>query len=441
MSARDPTVTRKMEQDLREAGQSGLVEKIDAVADEVLKSPRALRPVEHAALLLRTTQTLNALEDLRSLANRMIDSGQDVSAVQTQIQASEALIDKYTHAADVSGTEAGRTLNIRKLLINRETLEIAALERKARADKGAELTAEDRVQVKETLDRLVAVKAELEAAEKANAEKDVEIARLRAEAALKGKKVRKPKSGKIESRNQEIRKLETKLLRELRKLGLQTNLTEEQEAAPEEPPTDPFPNTDKDAPFSLSDDVRIGAFPEDVVAFIKARGENPASVRGLVMDGKIYVNEAYTDQIEDILAHELVHVGIRGVFGSKVNTVLDRVAASTDPRLVEMADKARRTYQKQTRGMPEADANRLIAEEVVAQAAKADYQPSVIRDVFKRMRLLLKKLLGREYNLTDVQAMAALSQGYALRGKRQLASDATGRFDLADKFEEAPAIS
>lgn len=109
------------------------------IAERVISSPRVITPVEHAAFVLRSAQLFNKSDEVLSEIEQSIITGKDTTELKKQLEQVNNQLDVITRAGDLSGTEAGRALNIRKMGIERKTYEIAEVVRQATAMKGKPL--------------------------------------------------------------------------------------------------------------------------------------------------------------------------------------------------------------------------------------------------------------------------------------------------------------
>lgn len=134
---------------------------------QLLKNPRPISAVESAALLYDRARLANerdrALEGIEE-AQKLNDKDLEASYM-IDLGIIESDIDANDHAVTYAGTEIGRALAARKMLLAQD-YSLANLERRAKAAKGGKpLTADDQALIKELSDKVQKLTAKLEAHE------------------------------------------------------------------------------------------------------------------------------------------------------------------------------------------------------------------------------------------------------------------------------------
>lgn len=128
-----------------QAAESKADETAMGVAGDILKTRRALTPLEHMGLVLRYAKEANDLDASYGAAGLAVERGDSIAAASEAVRQGEILarIERLTEAAWVGGTEASAALWIRKLRINREDFSLERVLQRKRAIKGSQLTAEE----------------------------------------------------------------------------------------------------------------------------------------------------------------------------------------------------------------------------------------------------------------------------------------------------------
>lgn len=137
-----PSIQKNIET-LNSAKSEGMDKEAEGIAAEVLKTPRVVTPSEHAGMVIRAGQLISKKTKLLESISENIDSGKDVSSDQEALDGLNERLDRLTFAADLSKTEAGRALQIRKMRLWADDFSLASLESRARAAKGSKLSAKE----------------------------------------------------------------------------------------------------------------------------------------------------------------------------------------------------------------------------------------------------------------------------------------------------------
>ena len=123
-------------------------EKVDEIIspDEVIKSGRQISDVEHAGMVVKAAKLADPYDVSIKTVNELVKKG-DVAAAKLESSRSESIItqmDRLTEASDIGGREAARALSIRRMMVNRETYDLAHIVQRAQAAKGEKLTSAER---------------------------------------------------------------------------------------------------------------------------------------------------------------------------------------------------------------------------------------------------------------------------------------------------------
>jgi len=167
---------------------------------------------------------------------------------------------------------------------------------------------------------------------------------------------------------------------------------------------------------------------------IKARGIDPASVRGLYVDDQLYVVAGNIETIQDgirVAVHEAVgHKGIRGVLGESLDTVMLQLYRSlpNTPEGRAALDEVKREY---TFLDPAQRDDRIqIAEEMVAHLLEKGHRPKAWQRAVSKIRELLRRLIPSiAWTHTDVLALGEQSREH-LRQRKAGTGDAAMRYSL-----------
>nr|WP_298377707.1 hypothetical protein [uncultured Halomonas sp.] len=169
-------------------------------------------------------------------------------------------------------------------------------------------------------------------------------------------------------------------------------------------------------------DVEIvtGALPRAVREDMAKRGIDPARLRGVFHEGRVYVNAATVANLRDgirVALHEAVgHKGLRGVLGTKLDTTLMMLYRSL-PNTPE-GRAVLRFVRHEYKFLDESKrADRLtIAEEAIAHLLETSQRPKAWQRVVSKLRELLRAcsqaLPGR---IADVLALGEQSRTWLKR--------------------------
>lgn len=147
-----PTVKKQsFETALKGASESKLDEKALGIADEVLSSKgyRRVDTFEHAGMVIKAAKLSNEYDDIMKGIAENIDNGGVTKLLSNKADIIIDQLDKLTRASDMSGRETARALSIRRMMVNRETYDLASLTRLAKASKGYALTETEHTKIKD----------------------------------------------------------------------------------------------------------------------------------------------------------------------------------------------------------------------------------------------------------------------------------------------------
>ena len=180
---------------------------------------------------------------------------------------------------------------------------------------------------------------------------------------------------------------------------------------------------------------------------LQAESELPASLyRRIVADGvqgrvrglfdpetgATYLIAANLDNVGEAtrtVLHELVgHKGVRSLLGNRLDTVLDEIHRDMSDRLKQALGKR---YARQTEGMSEADANRLVAEEYLAHLAEKDPQNSLLGKIISMIRNALRRVFPN-IKWTDADAVELLAAA-----RQRLKRDGSFNRDGGSRYSDA----
>ena len=157
-------------------------------------------------------------------------------------------------------------------------------------------------------------------------------------------------------------------------------------------------------------------------------------VRGLFDPdtGATYLIAANLDNVGEAtrtVFHELVgHKGIRSLLGNRLDTVLDEIHRDMNDRLKQVLGKR---YARQTEGMSEAEANRLVAEEYLAHLAEKDPQNSLLNKIISMIRNALRRVFPN-IKWTDADAVELLASA-----RQRLKRDGSFNRDGGSRYSDA----
>lgn len=214
---------------LQQAKYDGIPEKAFEIASEVFEFNRTLTPTEHAGFVLKVAELNRDYQGKMKAVSDALDAQKIAEAERLTTEGNYLAkqIDLLTEAADISGSEAGRVLNIRKMLINAETFDLASVTRKAKARAGRGLSMKEGKEFQELTERYAKLEAELNELQKNFQETLKEKERLLAESIVektaRRNKVRKAISTKTAKSKERVKIERADVLKKLEGLGWRVN--------------------------------------------------------------------------------------------------------------------------------------------------------------------------------------------------------------------------
>lgn len=137
---------------LAEAKEGKLDESAMTTAEEVINSKRPISDTEHAGMVLKAAKLADEYDASIKTVSNLIEEGK-IDAAGVERMRSEVIIDqldKLTEATRTGRREVARALSIGRMLVERETYDLAHVKQRARAAKGKRLTPEENTKI-ETL--------------------------------------------------------------------------------------------------------------------------------------------------------------------------------------------------------------------------------------------------------------------------------------------------
>lgn len=190
--------------------------------------------------------------------------------------------------------------------------------------------------------------------------------------------------------------------------------------------------------------VNSKTFPKSIVAQMKLDNVDPAKVKGLAVDGKIYINKDHVkgnDDLKLVIRHEMAHLDMETFFGNKLNATLTLIAKSKDPAVKREFARIKTLYKSQydeyVKREGQRSADRLIAEEVIAHFAEQVSVPNIIEKAIIKIRKLLKDLFGVSMPMQEVREILAQSKGAkvkSVKGEQRYMTAWHGSPHEFDKF-------
>lgn len=207
-----------------EVAETKADEKALSVARNIIASPRATTPVEHASFVMAAGKLANERENLKADKAAKIESGDIVAYTEVIRQETNNLndFDTLTAAADFASPELGRALNIRKLRLSREGFDVASVlqEMQSVKESGARLSEEEKRMAANFADRYTKALEEMAAVEQ---QIEAEEAAKETAIAKKVLSANRPK-GKVGQKIREKARTEREdIKKRIRQLGLRVN--------------------------------------------------------------------------------------------------------------------------------------------------------------------------------------------------------------------------
>lgn len=144
------------------------VEMSDSLAVGLVMKPRTISPVEHAGMVIRAGQLLNSYRTTMATAAALHRDG-NFTAAQEQFKVAEnigGLYEAVTRAANLAGTEAGRSLAARRwTAIDLKTYDLVSMVNRMQAASGKEVDADTKAKLVEVTKAHDENKAKIDALE------------------------------------------------------------------------------------------------------------------------------------------------------------------------------------------------------------------------------------------------------------------------------------
>lgn len=177
--------------------------------------------------------------------------------------------------------------------------------------------------------------------------------------------------------------------------------------------------------------------PEKAQVEAALQGIDPSRIRGLYVDGELYVVASNIETVQEgieVALHEAVgHKGIRGVLGKDLDSVMLRLYRSlpNSPEGREALAEIKRNYPFLD---PKNRDDRIaIAEEMVAHLLEKGYRPKAWQRAVAKIRDLLRKLIPSvAWTYTDVLALGEQAREH-LRRRKAGTGEAALRYSLASR--------
>lgn len=142
----------------------------DIYVRKVIERGELLHSEEEVGLTMHLAKLRNELESIKEDSARLKEQVGD-DGLDAETDRVENEIERVANALDLGGTDIGRALQIRRMLLN-EKLEIEYVKRRAKKKKGQDLTPEDNARFEKMVaeharmtDEIAALRAQLDAAE------------------------------------------------------------------------------------------------------------------------------------------------------------------------------------------------------------------------------------------------------------------------------------
>ena len=232
-----PEQARRWGSVLQEAVAQGIPAQADAIAASVRSGKtRTLTDTEHAGLVVASAQAQDAFDRTVREADAAIEAG-DPKRAEALRARSDALLDKLdrlTEASDRAGREVARSLNIRKLRLNREAYTLAPVLQQARVYKGGKLSEGESARLTGLVRQVETYEERIRTLESRLATEEETAARKRAATILKREAEQRERSAQREEQSEAAREARTKQVERIReqrqtikddlaKLGLRVN--------------------------------------------------------------------------------------------------------------------------------------------------------------------------------------------------------------------------
>ena len=220
----DPAKRKSVETSLSQAKAQKLDESALDTAEELLRSSRPISDAEHAGMALKATKLADEYAEARKDVAALLEKGDDISAAQARSDVILDQLDRLTEASERAGTEIGRGLNIRKMMVNRESYDLAHVLQEARASKRAKLTPEEAASFEAQTTKIKELESTVKRMEIEHGAKLAEQERLLAERIAQREIVRGRIRSKAAGSREKLRAEREDIKKQMRELGYQVNI-------------------------------------------------------------------------------------------------------------------------------------------------------------------------------------------------------------------------
>jgi hypothetical protein len=180
-----------------------------------------------------------------------------------------------------------------------------------------------------------------------------------------------------------------------------------------------------------------GDLPATAKAEMKSLGVDESSVRGLYVDGELFVvadNLRSTQEGIEVAVHEAVgHKGVRGVLGAELDSAMLRLYRTLPNTPQGRAALAEVKAEYRFLDTSKREDRIQIAEEMVAHLLEKGHRPKAWQRVVAKIRELLRKLIPSiAWTYTDVLALGEQSREH-LRKRKAGTGDAALRYSIMSR--------
>lgn len=220
-----PEDTRRWETVLTNAKNSGADKTALELAAEIKKAKRPLTDREHAGMVLKAAQLMDAYKKSMDRAEAWIDEGRTESAKVERRRAETIIeqLDLLTEATREGRRETARAMSIGRMFINRQDYSLAGVTQRYKAAKGKALTEAEHAEVRELVTKHDKLQEKYIELDKQYTDLVAEQERLRAERILRSETEKARVETRTSERKQSITKDQTAIEKQLRDLGFRLN--------------------------------------------------------------------------------------------------------------------------------------------------------------------------------------------------------------------------
>lgn len=210
---------------LDRAKRDGYDQRAVEIAETAAKSGGQISDVEHAGMVLRAAQLANEYDASVNTQAELINQGDTDAARLEQARSATILdqIDKLTEGARLARREVARALSIGRMMINRETFELADIVRRATAAKGQQLTNEELTRFHELAEQHKKLQQQLTEAEARHQQEIAEKDRQLAERMAQRETKKAANRTRATAAREKIRTERQEIKNQLAALGLRIN--------------------------------------------------------------------------------------------------------------------------------------------------------------------------------------------------------------------------